>query len=221
MLGKNILGSGFDLDIDRAPAARAPTSAARRPACFQLARGQTGYPKLKPPFPAVSGLFGCPTIVNNVETLAVRAAHRQPGRRVVEAVRHAKKNGGIKLVLRLAATCRSRAIYEMPLGITLRELIYDHCGGMHAGPHAQGRDPGRLVGASCACRRTRRAHGLRQPGRSGTMLGSGGVIVMDDDAPASSARLDNLLRFYHHETCGQCTPCREGSGWAEKSRTAS
>ncbi|HXG61097.1 MAG TPA: NADH-quinone oxidoreductase subunit NuoF [Planctomycetota bacterium] len=179
--------------------------------------GNRGYPKIKPPFPAVEGLFRCPTIVNNVETLATvthivkngvvwfrsMGTEKSPGPKIFSVCGHVERPGN----------------YEVPLGIPLRELIYDLAGGIRGGKKLKAVVPGGLSAPVLTAAEVHADPPVRLDFESlqaaKTMLGSGGVIVIDEDTCMADL-LWNTLRFYHHESCGQCTPCREGTGWIEK-----
>jgi len=179
--------------------------------------GNRGYPKIKPPFPAVEGLFRCPTIVNNVETLATvtpivregaawfrgMGTEKSPGPKIFSVCGHVERPGN----------------YEIPLGVPLRELIYDLAGGIRGGKKLKAVVPGGLSAPVVTAAEVHADPPLRMDfdslAAAKTMLGSGGVIVIDEDACMVDV-LWNTLRFYHHESCGQCTPCREGTGWIEK-----
>jgi NADH-quinone oxidoreductase subunit F len=171
-------------------------------------------PRLKPPFPAVVGLFGCPTIVNNVETLSTLPYILQNG---AEAYRKfgTEKSPGTKM-FSVSGHVNKPGNYEVPLGYPLKKLIEEDCGGMRGGKALKAVIPG---GSSVPVMPAKDAWEAKLDYESlvekGSMLGSGGVIVMDEDTSMVKA-LGNLAHFYAHESCGQCSPCREGTGWAEK-----
>jgi NADH-quinone oxidoreductase subunit F len=179
--------------------------------------GYRGNPRIKPPFPAVEGLFRCPTIVNNVETIAT----------VTQVVRHGagwfrtmgtEKSPGPKIFSVCGHVARP-GCYEVPLGIPVRELVYDLAGGIPGGKKLKAVIPGGLSSPVLTAKEVEADPPLRLDFESlaaaGSMLGSGGMIVMDESV-CMVDMLWNTLRFYHHESCGQCTPCREGTGWIEK-----
>jgi NADH-quinone oxidoreductase subunit F len=175
--------------------------------------GKKGQPKLKPPFPAVQGYLGKPTIVNNVETLAAVKYILRDG---VEAYRKhgTEKSTGTKL-FSVSGNVQKPGNYEVPLGTPLRDLI-ELAGGMKPGRSLKAVIPG---GSSAPVLNAEESMKVNMDYESlaeaGSMLGSGAVIVMDD----SNCMVDMLgviLHFYHHESCGQCTPCREGTGWLNK-----
>ncbi|MDX1386148.1 MAG: NADH-quinone oxidoreductase subunit NuoF [bacterium] len=212
-LGKNILGSGFDLEVTVHRGAGAYICG-EETALLNSLEGKRGMPRLKPPFPAIVGLFGCPTVVNNVETIASlpfilekgAAAYRQygtersPGTKMFSVSGHVEKPGN----------------YEVPLGYPLKKLIEEDCGGIRGGKGLKAVIPGGssvpVLPAADAWEVNLDYESLQE---KGSMLGSGGVIVMDESTCMVKA-LTNLAHFYSHESCGQCSPCREGTGWAHK-----
>lgn len=212
-LGKNIMGSGFDHDMDVYRGAGAYICGEETGLISSL-EGQKGQPKLKPPFPAVKGYLQKPTIVNNVETLAAvkyiirdgAAAYKKYG---------TEKSPGTKL-FSLSGNVRKPGNYEVNLGYSLNDLINNEGGGMKPGRKLKAVIPGGssapVLTAEEAMKATMDYECLSQ---MGTMLGSGAVIVIDD-SQCMVDMLGVLMHFYHHESCGQCTPCREGTGWLNK-----
>lgn len=212
-LGKNIMGSGFDHDMDVYRGAGAYICGEETGLISSL-EGQKGQPKLKPPFPAVKGYLQKPTIVNNVETLAAvkyiirdgAAAYKKFG---------TEKSPGTKL-FSLSGNVRKPGNYEVNLGYSLNDLINNEGGGMKPGRKLKAVIPGGssapVLTAEEAMKATLDYECLAQ---MGTMLGSGAVIVIDD-SQCMVDMLGVLMHFYHHESCGQCTPCREGTGWLNK-----
>ncbi len=212
-LGKNILGSHFDHDMDVYSGAGAYICGEETGMISSL-EGRKGQPKLKPPFPAIQGYLGKPTIVNNVETLAAVTYIVRDG---AEAYRKngTEKSAGTKL-FSVSGNVIKPGNYEVPLGYPLKDLIFDLCGGLKPGRKLKAVIPGGssapVLTAEEAMRATMDYECLAQ---MGSMLGSGAVIVIDD----SNCMVDLMkviLHFYHHESCGQCTPCREGTGWLDK-----
>ncbi|MGZ3725402.1 MAG: NADH-quinone oxidoreductase subunit NuoF [Pseudobdellovibrio sp.] len=212
-LGKNILGSGFDHDMDVYRGAGAYICGEETGMISSL-EGLKGQPKLKPPFPAVQGYLRKPTIVNNVETLAVVKYVIRDG------AAHYKKFGteksaGTKL-FSLSGNIVKPGNYEVPLAYPLKDMIFGLGGGMKAGRNLKAVIPGGssapVLTADEANKATLDYENLAQ---MGTMLGSGAIIVIDDSNCMVQC-LANLTHFYHHESCGQCTPCREGTGWLDK-----
>jgi NADH-quinone oxidoreductase subunit F len=213
MLGKNILNSGFQHDMDVYVGAGAYICGEETGMISSL-EGKKGQPKLKPPFPAVQGYLKKPTIVNNVETLAAVTYIVRDG--APEYRKHGtEKSPGTKL-FSVSGNVMKPGNYEVPLGYPLKDLIFNVCGGLRTGRKLKAVIPGGssapVLTADESMRATMDYECLAQ---MGSMLGSGAVIVMDD----SNCMVDSLavlLHFYHHESCGQCTPCREGTGWLDK-----
>jgi NADH-quinone oxidoreductase subunit F len=196
--------------------------------------GRRGEPRLKPPFPAQAGAFGCPTTVNNVETVAIMPTVFTIGGDAFSKLSelHAWNDGGVRL-FGVSGHVKRPGIYECAVGLTLRELIYDLGGGIEGGRELLGVIPG---GSSCPVHLPNEVvHVPNNPkfemfnGKSildlplgvdpfrivGSMLGTCCAIVLSDAADPVLA-MQNLMRFYKHESCGQCTPCREGCGWLER-----
>jgi NADH-quinone oxidoreductase subunit F len=211
-LGKNILGSGFDYDLLIHTGAGA-YECGEESALMESLEGKRGYPRIKPPFPAVVGLYGCPTIINNVETLsAVPAILREGGEGY--ASRGTPKNGGTRLLC-VAGHVNKPGIYEIPLGMNMKKFIYEMAGGIPNGKKLKAVIPG---GSSCPLMS---ADEIDLPmdydavAKAGSMLGSGGMVVMDEDTcMVDMAR--RIMHFYAHESCGWCIPCREGTMWLRK-----
>ena len=212
-LGKNILGSGFDLELDLYLGAGAYICGEETGMISSL-EGKKGQPKLKPPFPAVQGYLRKPTIVNNVETLAAVVPIMRDG--VAEYRKHGtEKSPGTKL-FSVSGDVQKPGTYEVPLGYPLKDLIEKECGGMKPGRKLKAVIPGGssapVLNAEEALRATLDYECLAT---MGTMLGSGAVIVIDD-SQCMVDLMGTITHFYHHESCGQCTPCREGTGWLNK-----
>lgn len=224
-LGKNILGSGYDLDLYVQPGGGAYICG-EETALLESLEGKRGNPRIKPPFPAIAGLYGCPTVVNNVETIAAVVPIVNQGGDAYAAVGIGKSTG-TKLIS-ASGHINKPGIYEIEMGITVEDFIYsdEYCGGILNGKKmkaviAGGSSvpilPTELILKTAAGEpRIMSYEGLSDGGfATGTMLGSGGFIVMDESVSIPK-NLWNLTRFYHHESCGQCSPCREGTGWMEK-----
>jgi NADH-quinone oxidoreductase subunit F len=209
-LGKNIMGdSGFDIDIWVQPGAGAYVCG-EETALIESNEGHRGMPRLKPPFPAVVGLFGGPTVVNNVETLSALPHIVDKG-----AEWYAKlgsdKNGGTKL-FGVSGHVEKPGLYELPMGTSLKEIIYDVCGGIRGGKELKAVIPG---GSSTPVLKPDQIEvnmDFDSLAKVGSMLGSGAVIVMDETTCMVRVAM-RLAKFYAHESCGQCTPCREGVAW--------
>ena len=209
VLGKNVLGSGFSLDVAVHPGAGAYICGEETGLLSSL-EGKKGMPKLKPPFPAVKGLYGAPTIVNNVETLACVPHILTLGADAWNAL-GTEKNGGTK-IYNVCGHVQRPGYHELRHSVTLRELVYDVCGGPLPGRTVKGVVPGGSSSPILLPSEMDVRMDFDSLGKAGTMLGSAAVIVMDDRTSMVRA-LDNLLHFYSHESCGQCTPCREGTHW--------
>jgi NADH-quinone oxidoreductase subunit F len=223
-LGKNILGTAFNLDIHVHSGAGAYICG-EETAQIESLEGKRGNPRIKPPFPAVVGLYGCPTVVNNVETLANIGFIVNHG-----GGEYAKYGVGKSTGTKLISACgniNNPGVYEIELGLSVREFLYDpkYCGGIKNGKElkaviAGGSSvpilPAALILTTAAGEERLMTYESLADGGfvSGTMLGSGGFIVYDEDA-CIVRNTWNLARFYHHESCGQCSPCREGTGWME------
>ena len=209
-VGRDILGTGVDVEIVVHRGAGS-YECGEETALIESLEGKRGQPRLKPPFPAVVGLYGCPTIVNNVETLVNVPLILERGPEWFAAL-GTEKNGGPKLYSISGDVVRPGS-YEAAMGrITMRQLIFDYAGGIKGGKKLRAVIPG---GSSTPILR---ADEIDVPmdfdsiAKAGSMLGSAGTIVMDDSrCMVWAAR--NLIAFYKHESCGKCTPCREGTGW--------
>ncbi len=212
-LGKNILGSGYDLDVTVHSGAGAYICG-EETALLNSLEGLRGTPRIKPPFPAVVGLFGCPTVINNVETISALPYILSEG---AEAYRQfgTEKSPGTKLFC-ISGHVNRPGNYELPLGYPLKKLIMEDAGGIRGGRALKAVIPG---GSSVPVLNAEDVMEVNLDYESlaakGSMLGSGGVIVMDETVDMVKA-LTNLAHFYSHESCGQCSPCREGTGWAHK-----
>jgi NADH-quinone oxidoreductase subunit F len=209
-LGPNILSSGFDLDVYLHRGAGAYICG-EETALIESLEGKRGQPRLKPPFPAVVGVFGCPTVVNNVETLACVPDIIDKGGAWFAGI-GTERSTGTKL-FSVSGHVNRPGVYEIPLGTSFREIIYELCGGIPDGRELKAFIPGGSSAPVLPASKVDTAADFESVAEAGSMLGSGGLIVMDDSVDMVWA-LENLLVFYSHESCGQCTPCREGSDWA-------
>jgi NADH-quinone oxidoreductase subunit F len=211
-LGKNIFGSGFDCDVFVHRGAGA-YEAGEETALIESLEGKRAQPRLKPPFPAVEGLYNCPTAVNNVETLCNVPPIVLNGAEWFAAL-GPEKNGGPKLFC-VSGHVKKPGVYEASMNTTLRELIYDHAGGIRGDRELKAIIPG---GSSVPLMLPNQ---LDTPAsfdgiqKAGSLLGSAGLIVLDDTVCMVWLAM-NLLHFYRHESCGKCTPCREGADWLYK-----
>jgi len=224
-LGKNILNSGYALDIFCHPGAGAYICG-EETALLDSLEGKRGNPRIKPPFPAASGLYGCPTVINNVETLAAIPWIINNGGEKYAAMGIGKSTG-----TKLISACghiNKPDVYEIELGLPVEEFIYSdvYCGGIKNGNKLKALIAGGssvpILPAQLALKtengkpRLLTYESLAEGGfETGTMLGSGGFIVMDESC-CIVRNTYNLVRFYHHESCGQCSPCREGTAWMIK-----
>jgi NADH-quinone oxidoreductase subunit F len=212
LLGTNLFGSGFDCEIFVHPGAGA-YEAGEESALLESLEGKRAQPRLRPPFPAVVGLYGCPTAINNVETLCNVPLIVERGAEWFRGL-GPEKNGGPKLYCISGHVARP-GVYEASMHVTLRELIYGCAGGIRGGRALKAVIPG---GSSTPVLLPKHLdaqasfEGLLQ---AGSMLGSAAMIVMDDTTCMVWAA-ENLLHFYRHESCGKCTPCREGTDWLLK-----
>ncbi len=209
LLGPDILGSGFSLDVQVHYGAGAYICG-EETALLESIEGKKGWPRVRPPFPAVKGLFQCPTVINNVETLA-KVPHILEKGATWFAALGTERSGGTKL-FPVSGKVNRPGLYEYPLGTPLRTIIEEGAGGVHDGKKIKGVIPG---GASCP---VLTADEIDVPmdydalARVGSMLGSGAIIVLDEETSMVETLL-NLERFFAAESCGQCTPCREGTRW--------
>jgi NADH-quinone oxidoreductase subunit F len=211
LLGKNILGTGFDLDLHVHLGAGAYICG-EETALISSLEGEKGQPKLKPPFPAVEGAWRAPTVVNNVETLAAVPWIIENGAAAYKAL-GTEKAPGTKL-FSVSGHVNKPGVYEIPMGMPMRQFLDEVCGGVLGGKKLKAVIPGGssvpVMTADEVDKCSMDYESINQ--NAGSYLGSGGFIVMDEDTDMVAA-LTNLLRFYAHESCGQCTPCREGCGW--------
>jgi NADH-quinone oxidoreductase subunit F len=211
-LGKNILGSGFDFDLLIHTGAGA-YECGEESALMESLEGKRGNPRIKPPFPAVVGLYGCPTVINNVETLSSVPAIILEGGEAY-ANRGTPKNGGTRLLC-IAGHVNKPGIYEVPLGMNMKKFIDEVAGGMRGGKKLKAVVPG---GSSCPLLKADEvdlAMDYDSVAKAGSMLGSGGMVVLDEDTcMVDFAR--RIMHFYAHESCGWCIPCREGTAWLKK-----
>ncbi len=209
-LGKNIQGSGFDFELDHYIGAGAYICGEETGLISSL-EGKKGQPKIKPPFPAVAGYLSKPTIVNNTETLALLPWIIKNGADAFKAIGTAK-SPGTKLFC-ISGPVRKPGVYEKPLGYPLQKLIEEDAGGMLPGKKLKAVIPG---GASAACLTAEEVSKINLDfdslAAAGSMLGSGAVMVIPEDQNMFEL-LKVIADFFHHESCGQCTPCREGTGW--------
>jgi NADH-quinone oxidoreductase subunit F len=208
--GKNILGTGVDVDLVIHGGAGA-YECGEETALLESLEGKRGQPRLKPPFPATHGLYGCPTIVNNVETIACVPLILERGPEWFASY-GTEKNGGPKLYC-VSGHVNRPGTYELPMGkVTLRQLIYDLAGGLPEGRSLRAVVPGGSSTPVLTADEIDVAMDFESIAKAGSMLGSAGTIVMDDST-CMVWMAERLTYFYKHESCGKCSPCREGTGW--------
>ena len=212
-IGENILGSGFSthLYIHRGAGAYI---CGEESALMNSLEGDRGYPRVKPPFPAQFGLWGCPTTINNVETIANVPLIMKMGWEAYSKIGHPKHPGPI--LVGISGHVNKPGVYEVPTGVLITDLIYKYAGGVPSNKKIKAIIPG---GSSTMIMRgetiegvTMDAEGLKAAGSS---VGTAGLIVMDEDTDLIKV-ITRITKFYYHESCGQCTPCREGTGWMFK-----
>jgi len=224
-LGKNILGTGFDCEIYVHRGAGAYICG-EETALIESLEGKRGNPRIKPPFPAVKGVWDCPTVVNNVETLAAVVPIINEGGEAYAKI-GVGKSTGTKL-LSACGNINKPGVYEIDMTISVEEFIFsdEYCGGIPNGKRLKACIPGGssvpILPANLLLKtvkgetRMMNYESLADGGfPKGSMMGSGGFIVLDEDQCVVRNTL-TLARFYRHESCGQCSPCREGTGWMEK-----
>ena len=211
-LGRKIFNTAFSLDVLIHRGAGAYICG-EETALLESLEGKKGFPRLKPPFPAVSGLFGCPTVINNVETLACVPTILQKGGDWFAKLGYGK-TGGTRLYS-LSGHVNAPGLYEASQGVTLRELIFDYAGGIPHGRALKAVVPGGISAKILRADEIDVRMDFDSLMSAGTMAGSAGVIVMDETVCMVQALL-YASKFFAHESCGQCSPCREGTGWVHK-----
>ena len=224
-LGQNIMNSQYHLDLHMHIGAGAYICG-EETALLESLEGKRGNPRIKPPFPAVAGLYGCPTVVNNVETIAAVPYIVLHGGEHYASL-GTEKSTGTKLIS-ASGHINKPGVYEIELGLPVEEFIYSdtYCGGIRNGNELKAVVAGGssvpilpkhlILQTPDGQPRLMSYESLSEGGfAAGTMLGSGGFIVMDETT-SIVMNLHTFARFYHHESCGQCSPCREGTGWMEK-----
>ncbi len=206
-LGKNILGSGFDLDLSVHRGAGAYICG-EETALIESLEGKRGEPRKKPPYPASVGLWGKPTLVHNVETLANIPHIINKGAEWYAGIGTPRSTG--PKIFCISGHVRNRGIFELPLGVTLRDIIYEHGGGMTFDKKLKAVIPGGASTPMLTPDQIDTPMAFETLEEAGTMLGTGAVVVMNEDTcMVDVAR--RLMRFFAHESCGRCTPCRTGT----------
>jgi NADH-quinone oxidoreductase subunit F len=211
-LGKNIAGTGFDFDLYTHSGAGA-YECGEETALLDSLEGKRGIPRMKPPFPAVAGAWASPTLLNNVETFSSVPAIIRDGGAAFAAL-GTPKNGGTRLVC-ISGHVNKPGVYELPLGYPMLKAIYDVAGGIPGGKKLKAVVPG---GSSCPLLKAEECDipmDYDTLAKVGSMLGSGGMVVMDETTDMVKVAL-RIMRFYAHESCGWCIPCREGTTWLRK-----
>jgi NADH-quinone oxidoreductase subunit F len=211
-LGKNIQGSGVDYDIAVHGGAGA-YEVGEESALMESLEGKRGVPRIRPPFPAVVGLWGGPTIINNVETLA-SVPHIILNGGPWYAGLGTPKNGGTRLFC-VSGHVNRPGVYELPLGYNLLKMIEEVAGGMRNGNKLKAVTPGGSSTPVLTAEECDVGMDFDQLAKAGSMLGSGGVVVLDDTTCMVKYAM-RIMQFYQHESCGWCIPCREGTDWLKK-----
>lgn len=213
LIGKNILGTDFSCDFYVVAGAGAYICG-EETSMLESIEGKRGYPRVKPPFPAQKGLWGRPTTINNVETLAHVPAVINKGAEWFSSI--GAKNHPGPILYGISGHVNNPGVYELPTGVPVLDLIHEVAGGMRNGKKLKALIPG---GSSTPVVRADQLEGITMDSESlrsvGTMLGTAGMVVMDEDTDMVEM-LWRISKFYHHESCGQCTPCRDGTGWLQK-----
>jgi NADH-quinone oxidoreductase subunit F len=211
-LGKNIAGTGWDFDLHTHSGAGA-YECGEETALLDSIEGKRGIPRMKPPFPAVSGAWALPTLLNNVETFsAIPAIIRDGGKAFLDL--GIPKAGGTRLVC-ISGHVNKPGVYELPLGYSMMKAINEVAGGIPNGKKLKAVVPG---GSSCPLLKADECDipmDYDSLAKIGSMLGSGGMVVLDETTDMVKFAL-RIMRFYAHESCGWCIPCREGTTWLKK-----
>ncbi|PWB80282.1 MAG: NADH-quinone oxidoreductase subunit F [Candidatus Methylomirabilota bacterium] len=212
LLGKDILGSSFSLEIHAHRGAGAYICG-EETALLESLEGKRGLPRLKPPFPATSGLYRKPTVINNVETLSNIPHIVLRGAEWFAGIGTPKSTG--TRIFGVSGHVRRPGIYERPIDVPMRELIFEHAGGIREGRRLKAVIPGGSSVPVLTEQHLDTRMDFESLATAGSMAGSGGLIVMDETT--CMVRVGEIVsRFYHHESCGQCTQCREGTAWLHK-----
>jgi NADH-quinone oxidoreductase subunit F len=215
-LGKNIRGTGFDFDLYTHTGAGS-YECGEESALLESLEGKRGVPRIRPPFPAVAGAFQCPTVLNNVETFCAAPSIILKGGAAFAAL-GIPKAGGTKMTC-LSGHINKPGVYELRLGFPVKQMIEEVGGGIRNGKKLKAFIPG---GSSCPVLTAAECEGAAMDydsmAQRKTMLGSGGVVIMDEDTCMVKACM-RLMKFYAHESCGWCIPCREGTTWLNKIMT--
>lgn len=211
-LGENILGSGFSLDIYTHPGAGAYICG-EETALLESIEGKPGRPRNRPPFPALVGLFGAPTVIQNVETIANLPRIILLGAKTFLEMGLAT-DGGTKIFC-VSGDVNKPGLYELPMGTPLREIIYNYAGGISGGRKLKAVIPGGISTPVLTAEEIDVKMDFESVRKAGSMFGSGAIIVIAEEVCLIQV-LKRISHFYAHESCGQCTPCRVGTGWMER-----
>ncbi len=211
-LGKNILESGFDLDVFVHRGAGAYICG-EETALLESLEGKRGNPRLKPPFPASVGLFQCPTVINNVETI-FNISHIILNGAEWFIKQGLPKDGGTR-IFGVSGMVKNPGIYELPLGTSLKDIIFKHAGGMKEGKKLKAVIPGGMSAPILTADEINIKMDFDSLVEANSMLGSAAIIVIDEKTSILDV-LKVVTKFYSHESCGQCTPCRIGNSWINK-----
>ena len=209
-VGQDILGMGISVDIWVHRGAGAYICG-EETALLESLEGKRGLPRVKPPFPATHGLYNKPTVVNNVETLANLPHIMNRGAEWFAAIGSPPKSSGTRIFC-VSGHVKRPGNFEVPMGITLRELIFEHAAGMRSDKPLKAIIPGGASAPFFTPEHLDVKLDFESVAQAGSMLGSGGVTVMEEGTSMVWAAL-RLMEFFYHESCGKCTPCREGSSW--------
>lgn len=212
-LGENILGTGIDIDMHLTYGAGAYICG-EETSMLESLEGKRGYPRVKPPFPAQKGLWGRPTTINNIETLANVPLVINNGAEWYTGIGAVEHPGPV--LYGISGHVNKPGVYELPSGVPVMDLINEVAGGVRGGKELKALIPG---GSSTPVLRADQLEGVTMNSDSlrdaGSMMGTAGMVVMDEDTDMVDV-LWRIAHFYYHESCGQCTPCRDGTGWLEK-----
>ena len=211
-LGKNIKGSGIDFDLYTHTGAGA-YECGEESALLESLEGKRGIPRIRPPFPAVRGLYASPTVLSNVETFATVPAILRMGGQAYADI-GTPRNGGTRMLC-VSGHVNRPGVYEVPLGFSMQKMIYEVCGGIRNGKKLKAVIPGGSSSPVLKADECDFPMDYDNYARMKTMAGSGGMMVMDEDTDIVKVAL-RTMRFYAHESCGWCIPCREGTTWLRK-----
>ncbi|MFW6128731.1 MAG: NADH-quinone oxidoreductase subunit NuoF [Candidatus Aminicenantaceae bacterium] len=211
-LGKNILKGGFDLDVYVHRGAGAYICG-EETALLESLEGKRGNPRIKPPFPASIGLFNCPTVINNVETISNIPVIILKGAKWFTDI-GVPKDGGTR-IFSVSGMVKNPGIYELPIGTNLKDIIYKYAGGLNNGAKLKAVIPGGMSAPVLTPEEIDISMDCVSLLEAKSMIGSAAIIVIDESVSMLDV-LQKVIKFYAHESCGQCTPCRIGTSWINK-----